>query len=115
MKRFNFLLPLMVLLTLFVSACGGTTTTGSSQKVTINWWHINNTNPLKTDWQNLANQYMQTHKNVDIKITVIGTDQNYQQKLETAMQAGTPPDIFQSWGGGGMQQYAQAALLTRGF
>lgn len=111
MKRFNFLLPLMVLLTLVVSACGGTTTTSGSQKVTINWWHINNTDPLKTAWQNLATQYMQTHKNVDIKISVIGTDQNYQQKLETAMQAGTPPDIFQSWGGGVMQEYAQAGQL----
>ena len=111
MKRFNFLLPLMVLLTLVISACGGTTSTSGSQKVTINWWHINNTDPLKSEWQSLAHQYMQTHKNVDIKINVIGTDQNYQQKLETAMQAGTPPDIFQSWGGGVMQEYAQAGQL----
>ena len=29
----------------------------------------------------------------------------------TAMQSGDPPDIFQSWGGGILQQYAEAGLV----
>ena len=53
---------------------------------------------------------MQAHPNVTIKITVIENDP-FKTKLNTAMQAGTPPDIFQSWGGGVLQQYAKAGLM----
>ncbi|HEX7960960.1 MAG TPA: extracellular solute-binding protein, partial [Terriglobales bacterium] len=48
--------------------------------------------------------------NVTIKISVIENDP-FKTKLTTAMQAGTPPDIFQSWGGGVLQQYAKAGLM----
>jgi len=110
MKRALFLIPLLILLASLVSACGGAANTGGPQKVTINWWHIDTTDPLLTGWKNLANQYMQAHPDVTIKITVIANDP-FKTKLNTAMQAGTPPDIFQSWGGGVLQQYAAAGLL----
>jgi raffinose/stachyose/melibiose transport system substrate-binding protein len=63
-----------------------------------------------TDYANLAKQYEAAHPNVTIKITVIANDP-FKTKLATAMQAGTPPDIFQSWGGGTLQQYAKAGLM----
>lgn len=109
MKRSLALLSLLVILAASLAACGNGTSAGSG-KVTINWWHINTTDPLKTDWQTLANQYMASHANVTIKITVIENDP-FKTKLNTAMQAGTPPDIFQSWGGGVLQQYAKAGLM----
>lgn len=109
MKRYRALFSLLALMALFMVACGGSSS-GGSGKVTINWWHISTADPLKTAWQNLANQYMQTHPNVTINITVIENDP-FKTKLNTAMQAGTPPDIFQSWGGGVLQQYAKAGLM----
>lgn len=112
MKRYRVLLSLLAVIAMILVACGSGPTTGSSgsNKVTINWWHISTTDPLLSAWQNLANQYMQSHPDVNIKITVIANDP-FKTKLNTAMQAGTPPDIFQSWGGGVLQQYAQAGLL----
>src|SRR5689334_3609776 len=110
MKRYRALFSLLALMALFMVACGGSSTGGASDKVTINWWHISTTDPLLTAWKNLANQYMQAHPNVTIKITVIENDP-FKTKLNTAMQAGTPPDIFQSWGGGVLQQYAKAGLM----
>src|SRR5579859_803941 len=112
MKRYRVLLSLLAIIAMILVACGNGSTTGSSgsNKVTINWWHINTADPLLSAWQNLANQYMQSHPDVTIKITVIGNDP-FKTKLNTAMQAGTPPDIFQSWGGGVLQQYASAGLL----
>jgi raffinose/stachyose/melibiose transport system substrate-binding protein len=109
MKRYRALFSLLAVMALFVVACGGSSG-GGSGKVTINWWHISTTDPLLTAWKNLADQYMQAHPNVKIKITVIENDP-FKTKLNTAMQAGTPPDIFQSWGGGVLQQYAKAGLM----
>lgn len=114
MKRYRVLLSLLAVIAMILVGCGNGSNSNSgssgSNKVTINWWHISTTDPLLTAWQNLANQYMQSHPNVTIKITVIANDP-FKTKLNTAMQAGTPPDIFQSWGGGVLQQYAQAGLL----
>ncbi len=108
MRRYPLLSSLLAIMMLFLVACGSGS--GGSGKVTINWWHISTADPLLTTFKNLANQYMKDHPNVDIKITDIANDP-FKTKLNTAMQAGTPPDIFQSWGGGVLQQYAQAGLL----
>jgi raffinose/stachyose/melibiose transport system substrate-binding protein len=108
MKRYSMLSSLLAIMMLFLVACGGGST--GSGKVTINWWHISTADPQLTIFKNYAAAYMKAHPNVDIKITVIANDP-FKTKLNTAMQAGTPPDIFQSWGGGVLQQYAAAGLL----
>lgn len=96
----------------FLSACGGGGSTGSggSNKVAINWWHIQTQDPGKADWQNLANQYMKLHPNVKINITVL-ENASFKSKLTTVMQSGNPPDLFHSWGGGVLFQYAKAGLV----
>ena len=45
-----------------------------------------------------------------IEITVL-ENEAFKAKLATAMQSGSPPDIFQSWGGGVLKQYADAGLV----
>lgn len=105
----SLLSSILVVFTFMLAACGSSTSSGSGN-VTINWWHINTTDPLLTGWQSLADQYHQMHPNVTINITVQENDA-FKTKLTTVMQAGTPPDIFQSWGGGVLQQYAAAGLL----
>jgi len=84
--------------------------TQPAKKVTINWWHITTDDIGKANWQRIANDYMAAHPNVDIQITVLENDQ-FKQKLATVMQSGNPPDLFQSWGGGVMNEYAKAGLL----
>jgi raffinose/stachyose/melibiose transport system substrate-binding protein len=113
---------LVALAMLVVAACGGDdnekSSTGSStgqqassnKPVTINWWHIANNEPLKSIWKNAADQYHAQHPNVTIKITVL-ENEAFKAKLTTAMQAGKPPDVFQSWGGGTMNEQAQAGLI----
>jgi raffinose/stachyose/melibiose transport system substrate-binding protein len=106
---------------LLVAGCGGgddntskssssSSASSSGKPVTINWWHIANTDPLKTVWKQAADQYMKAHPNVTIKITVL-ENEAFKAKLTTNMQAGNPPDIFQSWGGGTLKEQADASLV----
>jgi raffinose/stachyose/melibiose transport system substrate-binding protein len=92
------------------SSSGSSTKAASSKPVTINWWHIANNDPLKTIWKNAAAQYTATHPNVKIKITVL-ENEAFKAKLTTNMQAGKPPDVFQSWGGGTLKEQADAGLV----
>lgn len=81
--------------------------TGSTKIV---WWHISTATDQRATWQDLANKYVQAHPNVSIEITVL-ENEAFKSKLATTMQSGSPPDLFQSWGGGVLAQYAQAGLV----
>jgi raffinose/stachyose/melibiose transport system substrate-binding protein len=78
--------------------------------VTVEWWHITTVDPGKTLWQDMANEYMAAHPNVKINITIL-ENEAFKTKLTTVMQGGTPPDIFQSWGGGVMNDQVAAGML----
>jgi len=78
--------------------------------VTVEWWHISTQDPGLSLWQTMADEYMVAHPNVTINITVL-ENEAFKTKLTTVMQGGTPPDIFQSWGGGVMNDQANAGLL----
>ncbi len=82
----------------------------AAPKVTINWWHISTADPGLSYWKGLASQYMATHPNVTINITVL-ENEAFKTKLTTVLQSGNPPDIFQSWGGGDMNSQVTAGLL----
>jgi raffinose/stachyose/melibiose transport system substrate-binding protein len=79
-------------------------------KVVVTWWHITTEEAQKAVWQKLADDYMAANPNILIEISVL-ENENFKTKLTTVMQSGEPPDIFQSWGGGVMNEYAQAGLL----
>jgi len=127
MPRKIFLLISLVLIAAFVlSACGTATATTAPAKpadtkeavptveptkpVTVTWWHISTGETHKAVWQKLADEYTALHPNVTVEIQVL-ENEAFKTKLTTVMQSGEPPDIFQSWGGGAMNEYANAGLL----
>ena len=77
---------------------------------TIDWWHIQNNDPGKADWQAMADAYTAEHPNVTINITVM-ENEAFKAALQTNMQAGDVPDLFQSWGGGGLRDQVDAGLV----
>lgn len=113
-------LVVAILTSLLLSACAvpgnapseqGSVAANSGEKVKIRWWHIWAADgPEGTNWQVLADEYMAEHPNVEVEITII-TGDPYKDKLATNMQAGDPPDLFQTWGGGVLWQYADAGLV----
>lgn len=113
MKRRDFLISLgttsaALALPLSLGACGSSS--AGDGNVTINWWHISTQDPAKATWQDLANQYTKAHPKVKIKITILENDA-FKTKLTTVLQSGQPPDLFHSWGGGILYQYAKAGLV----
>lgn len=81
---------------------------GHSQEKVITFWHSDN--EKKEVWQTLVDRYTAAHPGVNIKVTVLGNEA-FKQKIATVMQSGNPPDIFTSWGGGVMAEFADAGLL----
>ena len=92
------------------SGDGGAGASASGKPVTIDWWHIQNNDPMKSVWREAADAYMAEHPNVTVKITVL-ENEAFKTKLTTTMQAGNVPDVFQSWGGGTLAEQADAGLV----
>jgi raffinose/stachyose/melibiose transport system substrate-binding protein len=92
------------------AAAAAPTAAPAAKAVTFSWWHISTNDPGKADFQSIADAYTKAHPNVTIQITILENDA-FKSKLATAMQAGTPPDLFQSWGGGVLKEYARAGLV----
>jgi raffinose/stachyose/melibiose transport system substrate-binding protein len=85
-------------------------TEAAAEPVTITWYHIQNNDPGLSLWKDLADEYMAAHPNVTIDIQV-NENEAFKTKLTTLLQQGDIPDLFQTWGGGGLRQQVEAGLV----
>ena len=83
---------------------------GSAEPVTIEWWHIQNNDPGLSLWEDIAAEFEADHPNVTIEITVY-ENEAFKTAIEPRLQAGEPPDLFQSWGGGELEDQVDAGLV----
>jgi len=91
-------------------AAAETTAAASGEAVEIDWWHIQNNDPGKADWQAMADAYTAEHPNVKINITVM-ENEAFKAAIQTNIQSGDIPDLFQSWGGGGLRDQVAAGVV----
>lgn len=84
--------------------------TEAAKPVTITWYHIQNNDPGLSLWKALAAEYTKAHPNVTIDIQV-NENEAFKTKLTTLLQQGDVPDLFQTWGGGGLRQQVEAGLV----
>lgn len=82
----------------------------ASGKTKVVWWDIAESDPNKTIFDNIVKEFNDTHPNIEVERQFIQNDP-FKTKLAAAMQAGTPPDLFQSWGGGVLKEYIDAGLV----
>src|SRR5438477_6690010 len=87
----------------------GKSGSGSATK-TIRWWHIANTDPMMSKWADMAKAFTAAHPGVKFEITPL-ENEAFKTKLTTNIQAGDPPDIFHTWGGGVLGQQADAGMV----
>jgi raffinose/stachyose/melibiose transport system substrate-binding protein len=84
--------------------------TEAGDQVTVTWWHITTDEGQAAVWQSLADSYMAEHPNVNVEITIL-ENEAFKTKMTTVIQSGEIPDIFQSWGGGVMNEYIGAGMM----
>lgn len=138
-RKIYTLLSLLIVAAFVLTACGGTTeppnneselntsaenntaaendasaedeaSADSDDTVTVTWWHITTDEGQAAVWQSLADSYMADHPNVNVEITIL-ENEAFKTKMTTVVQSGEMPDIFQSWGGGVMNEYIAAGLM----
>ena len=116
-RKLTSLLSVTLIATFALSACTTPAATEfllpltvAAEPVVITWWHISTKDPALSSWQKMADDYMAAHENVKIEITVL-ENESFKTKLTTVMQSGEVPDVFQSWGQGGMIEQVNAGLL----
>ncbi|WP_229402344.1 extracellular solute-binding protein [Micromonospora okii] len=93
-----------------LSGCGDGGSGDPDGPQAINWWHIQNTEPMLPVWAAMAQEYQGAHSGVTVEIQPL-ENEAFKAKLTTATQAGSPPDLFQSWGGGTLKQQVDAGLV----
>jgi raffinose/stachyose/melibiose transport system substrate-binding protein len=94
----------------FLSACGGGGSSSGSGDSVIDWWHISTGEPMKPVWAKIAKDWEAKNAGTTVKITPL-ENEAFKSKLTTVTQAGNPPDVFQTWGGGVLKQQADAGLV----
>jgi len=92
---------------LTLAACGSSSSGGagsgsapnSGSAVTLTWWNNATADPLKGVWAEVATSYHAAHPKVAFQIDPIQNEQ-FTTKIPLALQSGSPPDLYQQWGGG---------------
>jgi raffinose/stachyose/melibiose transport system substrate-binding protein len=79
--------------------------------VTLVWWHNANQGAGKALWDSVAKEFHAAHPNVTIKVVPMQNEQ-FKTKIPIALQSSSPPDVFQSWGGGGLVDQVKAKKVA---
>jgi raffinose/stachyose/melibiose transport system substrate-binding protein len=100
---------------LAASACaggGGNNGSSSNGQVMLTFWTNATPGPGLTYFQNAVKTYHSLHPNVTIKIQSI-QNEDFDGKLQTALNSNSAPDIFMQRGGGKMLAMANAGDLQQ--
>jgi raffinose/stachyose/melibiose transport system substrate-binding protein len=103
-KQLTILVLALALLALSVGVVS------AQDPVTIRWWHISTNEDEAAYWQDLADQFAADNPHVTFEITIL-ENEAFKSRLVSVMQANDPPDLFQSWGGGVLWEFANAGLV----
>jgi raffinose/stachyose/melibiose transport system substrate-binding protein len=86
-----------------------------NKSVTLVWWHNANQGAGLKLWNDVATEFHKKHPDVTIKVVPF-QNESLKTKIPIALQSGSPPDVFQEWGGGQLVDQVKAhkvANLTK--
>ena len=88
----------------------GADSSTSGGKVTLSVWENATTGPGAQYWKDAAAAFQKAHPNVTVKIQAI-QNEDFDGKLQTALNSNSAPDVFMQRGGGKMQAMVEADEL----
>lgn len=118
MKKFKVLMALVLMMGVsLLAACGdektsseGKSSKESGEKVTLNLWHFD-PGTREQVYLKAIERFEKEHPNVTVKPLLIPNDK-YKQRLVVAMAGKNAPDVFATWGGGYLQEFADSGKLV---
>lgn len=99
-----------LLLATAAMAGGAAGALAQDEKVTVDWWHIQNVEPMKTLWDEAIAAYEAENPNVDI-VASVRENEAFKAALTANLAAGDAPDLFQSWGVGTLKEQVDAGFV----
>ena len=117
MKKATLALLLVLVLILpaaVVFAGGQQEAAAEDDGVTVTWWALSGgggaDDPRENARKDMIAEFEAANPGVHIELVML-ENEAFKQKIQVAVQAGDPPDIFHSWGGGVLAEYAAAGAL----
>ncbi|MDV2884622.1 extracellular solute-binding protein [Alkalihalophilus pseudofirmus] len=120
-KKWSVMLFALIL-SLFVTACGGgnqeTSTeadgnsnegTSTGDTIVLDFWQIDS-GEKEAVYQDAIERFEKKNPGVEVNMLRIPND-DYKQRMVVAMSGGNPPDVFTSWGGGWLKEFADAGQV----
>lgn len=93
-----------------LAACSGDDGGSADGTTTLTLWHNSTTGPGQEYWENAAAAFEEANPGVTIEIQAV-QNEDLDGKLQTALNAGDPPDLFLQRGGGKMTAMVNAGQL----
>ncbi|MFP3043107.1 extracellular solute-binding protein [Treponema primitia] len=82
-----------------------------SGKKVLELWHIQTADPMPAIIQASADRFTAANPDFEVRISSIAND-SFKQKLAVAMSSNKMPDVFLSWSGGPMEEYARDGTIV---
>jgi len=108
-KLYVLLFCCLLLLSVSSVFAGGQKPTAEKAKLVL--WDVQTTGVLPGILDQTAADFMKANPGIEVEMVHIQNDP-FKTKLKVAMGAGTPPDIFQSWGGGPLKEYIDSGTVA---
>ena len=83
---------------------------GGEAKGKVRLWHIQVSGPTKDVVERAVARVQARHPDVEIESVGYKNDA-FKTKLRLAMESGDPPDVFHTWGGGGLQEWVDSERI----
>ncbi len=116
--RAGGIVALAATVALVASACGGgnepgdgATNGATGDGVEITWWHNGTGEPLLSFWADVAAEFEDANPGVTVNVQAFQNEELRDTILPNAIAGGTAPDVFQSWGGGELQDYVANGVV----
>ncbi len=105
-----FLFSCLAVVLAVVHSCRARPGADVGKNVEVSWWHINFDKPSQAVYEKVVRDFSAKNGRTSVSIVIL-ENMDYKPKLELEFAANDPPDIFHSWGGGGLAEQVKAGHL----